>query len=176
MAAIDPNNVNTAWGPLVLGLTGVGGVLVPNQIIVTIISPDDLIATATCLAVSLRSIGQVIGIGLFYTQFIAKLTEQAETKIIPAAIEVGITDASVLRTMSSTLLAIPFSEYAAELPQLNTPEKYALLHEAVISAFGASFSKVYLISIAFGSTACIASWFLGDITALMDDHIAVSYF
>lgn len=176
MAAVDPNNVNTVWAPLVLGLTGVGGVLVPNQVIVTIISPDDLIATATCLTVSLRSIGQVIGISLFYTQFIAKLTTEVEAKIIPAAMEVGITDALVLESMASTLLAIPFSEYAAELPQLNTPEKYELLHQAVIGAFGVSFSKVYLISIAFGTTACIASWFLGDITALMDDHIAVSYF
>lgn len=176
MAAVDPNNVNTVWAPLVLGLTGVGGVLVPNQVIVTVISPDDLIATATSLTVCLRSVGQVVGIGIFYTQFIAKLTEQAEMKMIPAAMELGITNPLVLKNMASTLLAIPFSEYAAALPQLNTPEKYEFLHSAVINAFGVSFFKVYLISIAFGVTACIASWFLGDLTSLMDDHIAVSYF
>ncbi|KAJ5676109.1 fungal trichothecene efflux pump [Penicillium macrosclerotiorum] len=176
MAAVDRNNINTVWAPLVLGLTGVGGVLVPNQVIVTVISPDDLIATATSLTVCLRSVGQVVGISIFYTQFIAKLTEEAETKIVPAAIKIGITDPLTLKTMPSTLLAIPFSEYAAALPQLKRPESYEFLHQVVISAFGVSFSKVYLISIAFGATACIASWFLGDLTSLMDDHIAVSYF
>ncbi|KAJ5818397.1 fungal trichothecene efflux pump [Penicillium riverlandense] len=176
MAAVDPNNVNTVWAPLVLGLTGVGGVLVPNQVIVTVISPDDLIATATSLTVCLRSVGQVIGISIFYNLFTARLIEEGENKIIPAAMQVGITNLSILKTMPSTLLAIPFSEYAASLPQINTPEKYDFLHHAIINAFGASFSKVYLVSIAFGATACIASWFLGDLTALMDDHIAVSYF
>lgn len=176
MSVVDPHNINTVWAPLVLGLTGAGGVLVPNQVIVTVISPDDLIATATSLTVCLRSVGQVIGISIFYNQFIARLTEEAEKHIIPAAVEVGITDLSILETMPSTLLAIPFSEYAAALPQLNTPEKYDFLHRVIIDAFGASFSKVYLITIAFGTTACIASWFIGDLTALMDDHIAVSYF
>lgn len=80
------------------------------------------------------------------------IADKAEQRIIPAAMEVGITDPSILETVPSTLLAIPFSEYTAALPQLNTPEKYGFLHHAMINAFGISFSKVYLISIAFGAT------------------------
>lgn len=58
MVAVDTHNINIVWAPLVLSLIAVGGVLIPNQLIMTVICPDDLIATGTCLTVCLRSIGQ----------------------------------------------------------------------------------------------------------------------
>jgi MFS family permease len=176
MAAVDPHNINSVWAPLVLGLLSVGGVLIPNQIIVTLISPDDLIATATCLTVCLRSIGQVVGVAIFYNQFISAMTKNAYSYVVPAALEVGILDIPTIENMLPTLIAVPFSEYVKTLPQVDTSEKYAILHEAVIQAFGHSFPSVYYISIAFGATACIASLLIGDLSKLMDAHIAVHYF
>lgn len=176
MAAVDPHNINTVWAPLVLGLLSVGGVLIPNQIIVTLISPDDLIATATCLTVCLRSIGQVVGVSIFYNQFISIMSKNAYTYVVPAALELGILDIRVIKEMLPTLIAMPFSQYVETLPQVDTPEKYAMLHEAVIQAFGHSFPRVYYISIAFGATASIASLCIGDLSKLMDAHIAVDYF
>jgi hypothetical protein len=176
MSAVDPYNINTVWAPLVLGLTGVGGVLIPNEIIVTIISPDDLIATATSLTICLRSVGQVIGLSILYTQFITRLTSNALIYIVPAAVEVGIYNATEIENLVPAMLGTSFADYVSLLPQVNTEQKYDLLLNAVTHTFGITFPLVYYISIAFGISACIASLFIGDLTKLMDDHIAVPYF
>ena len=33
MAAFDKDNINTVWGPMAIGLLGVGGVLLPSQVV-----------------------------------------------------------------------------------------------------------------------------------------------
>ena len=40
-------------------------------------------------------------------------------------------------------------------------------------AFADSYKYVYYTSIAFGAVSIIAACFLGDISAYMDDHVAV---
>lgn len=42
-------------------------------------------------------------------------------------------------------------------------------------AFALSYPTAYYISIAFGGTAIIASFFLPDISQFMDNHVAVQY-
>ncbi|QMW41499.1 hypothetical protein G4B11_004823 [Aspergillus flavus] len=176
MVAVDTHNINTVWAPLVLSLIAVGGVLIPNQLIMTVICPDDLIATGTCLTVCLRSIGQVIGTSIFYTQFVSVLTHNTYEYVVPVAIETGITDFDVLETMMPTLLETPWKEWALSVSALNTAEKLNMLHDAVINAFAPAFARVWYISIAFGVAAVIASGFIEDLTNLMDEHIAVNYF
>ncbi|TVY86809.1 Efflux pump, partial [Lachnellula willkommii] len=66
MAAIDPENITTAWAPLIIGLIGVGGVLLPSQVVFSIISPPSLIGTSVSLSIVIRAIGQVIGVSMFY--------------------------------------------------------------------------------------------------------------
>ncbi|KAE8326797.1 major facilitator superfamily domain-containing protein [Aspergillus sergii] len=176
MVAVDTHNINTAWAPLVLSLIAVGGVLIPNQLIMTVICPDDLIATGTCLTVCLRSIGQVIGTSIFYTQFVSVLTHNTYEYVVPVAIEAGITDFDILETMMPTLLETPWKEWALSVSALNTAEKLNMLHDAVINALALAFARVWYISIAFGVAAVIASGFIEDLTNLMDEHIAVNYF
>lgn len=176
MTIVDTHDIATVWAPLTLGLTAVGGVLIPNQIIITIISPDDLIGTATCLTVSLRAVGQVVGTSIFYNQFVSVLTKKAYNDVVPVAVAAGIYDGPTLEAMMPTLIAIPFKKYALSLPEMLTPENYELLHNATIKAFGEAFARVYFISIAFGVVAVIASLCIGDVSSLIDEHIAVSYF
>ncbi|KKK26085.1 hypothetical protein AOCH_006770 [Aspergillus ochraceoroseus] len=176
MTTADTHNINTVWGPLTIGLLSVGGLLVPNQVIVTVISPDDLIATATSLTVAVRAVGQVVGTSILYSQFVSKITSNAYKYFVPAALEVGIYNTTILADMVPTLTGIPFSEYVQSLPEVDTAEKWNLLHEAVLMTFDTAFQKVYLISIAFGAIAIVASLFLGDLSKLMDRHIAVPYF
>ncbi|KAL4871096.1 hypothetical protein BDV12DRAFT_194738 [Aspergillus spectabilis] len=57
--------------------------LLPTHFIITFLSPDDLIATATSLTISLRTIGQVLGTSIFYNQFSSKLTQNAMWYFIP---------------------------------------------------------------------------------------------
>ncbi|CAK7265365.1 hypothetical protein SEPCBS57363_001545 [Sporothrix epigloea] len=176
LAAVDVHNINTAWAPLCLGLLGVGGVLIPNQIIVTVICPDDLVATATCLTVCLRAVGQVIGTSVFFTQFVSVLRARTLEMVVPVALHSGIDDIATLKNMMYELLSQAWDEWVLTVPALDTPEKIANVHEAVITAYGGAFSRVYLISIAFGVTAILASFFIENLTSLMDDHIAVYYF
>ncbi|OAA56467.1 Major facilitator superfamily domain, general substrate transporter [Cordyceps fumosorosea ARSEF 2679] len=176
MAVIDPHNLATAWAPLSLGLTAVGGVLIPNQLIATIITPQDLIGTATCLTVCIRAVGQVIGVSIFYQQFVQQLTKRTMQYVVPAAVQVGVYDLDTLTNMMPTLVSIPFSEYIKSLPQVNTTEKITMLHDATLVAFSGAFSRVYYVSIAFGAIAVIASCFIGDLSALIGNQVAVSYF
>ncbi|CAK7222847.1 hypothetical protein SCUCBS95973_004975 [Sporothrix curviconia] len=176
LTAVDVHNINTVWAPLCLGLLGVGGVLIPNQIIITVICPDDLIATATCLTVCLRAVGQVIGTSIFYTQFVSVLTARTLKMVIPVALQCGIDDFDTLSNMMPDLLSEAWDKWVLTVPALDTPDKIATLHEAVITAFGGAFARVYFISIAFGATAIIASFFIENLNSLMDEHIAVHYF
>lgn len=176
LTAVDPYNLSTVWAPLILGLMGVGGVLIPNQIIITIICPDDLIATATCLTVCLRAVGQVVGLSIFYTQFVSFLTAKTLNIVIPVAVQVGIDDLPTLGSMIPTLVSTPYKEWVLTIPALTTQDKIDTLHKVVIEAFGQAFPRVYYISIAFGVTAVIASFFIENLGNLMDEHIAVHYF
>merc|ERR1712000_436575 len=69
VAAADPDNINTVWAPLIIGLLGVGGVLLPSQVVFSIISPETLIGTSIALSIVIRAIGQVIGVSMFYNLF-----------------------------------------------------------------------------------------------------------
>jgi hypothetical protein len=178
MATVDPHDINTVWAPLIIGLTGIGGVLIPNQIIMTIISPDDLIATAASLTVCIRAVGQVVGLTIFYNQFLSTLRKNALHYIVPAALQVGISNATVIEDLVASMIAIPFPEYAAQHlpPSINgNPEKFSMLENAVVEAFGRTFPRIYYISIAFGGAACIASLFLGDVSQYIDEHVAVHF-
>lgn len=73
MAAVDPENIHTVWAPLIIGLIGVGGVLLPSQVIFSIITPNDLIGTGVALSVVIRLIGQCIGVSMFYNIFTQQL-------------------------------------------------------------------------------------------------------
>lgn len=178
MAAINPHNISTAWAPLIFGLLGIGGVLIPNQIIITVICPDSLIATATCLTACLRAVGQVIGTSIFYTQFTSALTANTYNTVVPAALGVGFYDFEMLGAMMPTLVATPWKEWIASSGvggMVSAPE-LRVLHGAVVEAFAGAFAKVWYISIAFGVSAVIASCCIENLSALMDGHVAVHYF
>lgn len=160
MVAVDDHNIKTVWAPLVLSLVAVGGVLIPNQLIMTVICPDDLIGTGTCLTVCLRNIGQVIGTSVFYTQFVSILTRETYRYVVPAAMKAGITDTRLLQSMMPALLSIPWKQWVLNVSALSTPEKLNLLHDATIKAFSLAFDRVWYISIAFGVAAVIASVFI----------------
>lgn len=52
--------------PVCLACLGVGAVIIPNQIIASIVCPDDLIATVTALTISVRVIGGAIAYSIYY--------------------------------------------------------------------------------------------------------------
>jgi hypothetical protein len=157
----------------VLSLVGIGGVLVPNQVIITVITPDDLIATVTALTVGLRAQAQVIGISMFYNRFVHEVTKNAYKYVVPAMLEAGVYNATTITDLVTGLTAVPYKEYSLLIPELYYPKNYAAVHEATIQAFSHAYTLPYYITIPFGVTACIAAACLGDITPYLDNHVAV---
>lgn len=148
--------------------------LVPNQVIITVITPDDLIASVTALTVGLRSQAQVIGLAIFYNRFVHDVTENAYKYIVPPMIEAGIYNVTLIETFVTSLTAEPYFQLAAQIPQLaKSPSFYKLVGEGVIQCFSHAFTLVYYITIAFGVVACIAAACMGDVSKYMDNHVAV---
>ncbi|KAJ5041229.1 uncharacterized protein L3040_005777 [Drepanopeziza brunnea f. sp. 'multigermtubi'] len=174
MVLINPDDVRTAFGPLMLALIGVGGVIVPNQVIITVITPDDLIASVTALTVGLRCQAQVIGLAIFFNRFTHAVTQRAATTLVPAALQIGVFDVAKIEAMVRGLTAMTVEEYAAVLPELSAGAgNVRLVVAAAQACFGGAFRVVYLVTIAFGVTACVASLGIGDLGRYLDDHVAV---
>ncbi|KAK6427381.1 hypothetical protein LTR95_015990 [Oleoguttula sp. CCFEE 5521] len=178
LVLIRPDNIKTAWAPLVFALFGVGGVLVPNQVIITVITPDDLIGSVTALTVGLRAQAQVVGLAIFYNQLINQVTKSTYKYVVPAWLSnvpvTGTTVADITFTMN-TLSALPFDTLAREYPSfgLNTAKAMEFVKPACIHAFDDGFKLVWYITIAFGVFACIASACMGSVSKYLDGHVAV---
>lgn len=169
----DPHDIGTIIAPLVLALIGVGGVLVPNQVIITVITPDDLIASVTALTVGLRAQAQVVGLAIYYNRFLAEITQNTYTYVVPAFVEVQYGNPELIEAMMTTLTAIPFREWAQTVPPFPHADSFAVLQEGTVQAFAHAFRFVYFITIAFGVPACIAAAFMGDVSKYLDKHVAV---
>lgn len=158
--------------PAIISLIGIGGVLVPNQIIITVISPDDLIGSVTALTLAVRAQAQVVGLAIFYNQFVNQVMKNSYDILVTPAIEVGWVDIDAIVAMMTTLTSVPFKEFAPTIPQLTDPKNYQIMHEATVQVFAASFRHVWFITMAFGIPACIAAVFVGDLSDYFDAHVA----
>lgn len=169
MAAIDPENIATAWAPLTIGLIGVGGVLLPSQVVFSIISPPDLIGTSVALSIVIRAVGQVIGVSMFYNIFSHRLTLRATNDLalfaLPA-LQAGVTVPpgssveAVITNLVTTLAAGPFSFYAHLFSGVTTQMQIDAIQLAGHNLFKGVFPVLYLISIAWGGVAIVACFFL----------------
>ncbi|KAF2152875.1 MFS general substrate transporter [Myriangium duriaei CBS 260.36] len=176
LAIVNKDNVSSAWAPLVLALFATGGALVPSQLIITTITPDDLIASVAAFTLAVRAQAQVIGIGIFYNEFEKVVTKRTYEYVVPAFIKIGFLDAETRQTitsMMSSLTSIPLREFALAYPQLKDQISYAIVLEATTDVFAAAFKHMWYITIAFGVFACVASAFIGDLSQYMDNHVAV---
>lgn len=173
LAIGTPDNMYQLWGILILAGLGIGGIVVPASIITMIVCPDDLIATVAALTLSIRVIGGSIGYSIYYNIFINKFVPYATEYIGGTLVQAGITSPEVItEVIQLTGAALP--DEIKLIPGIAGNEA---LYDAVIRAgqvaYAASYKYVYLASIAFGVLSIICSLFLGDISAFMDDHVAV---
>ncbi|KAI9686287.1 MAG: hypothetical protein M1822_003943 [Bathelium mastoideum] len=174
MAAANLNNLPGVYAAVTFACLGVGAVIVPNQIIATIICPDDLIATITALTISVRIVGGIIGYAAYYHLLRTGFLKAIFVYLAPVVIGSGVLDpiefGQIAMNLSGNLRAtIP------HFPAIDTPDKVAAVIHAGRQCFAAAYSQVYYVSIAFGGAAIIAACFLPDITKLMDNHVAVQY-
>lgn len=166
MAAIDPENVNTAFAPLILGLIGVGGVLLPSQVVFSIISPETLIGTSIALSIVVRAFGQVIGVSMFYNLFHKHIEDRALNNLtiftLPAithGFNPGLDPVASTTKLITTLTAGPFSAYAHQF-NITGAENIAAIQHAGHELYKTAYPEIYLVSIAFGGAAIVSCFFL----------------
>lgn len=176
LSAIDPHSIASAWAPFCIALIGVGGVLVPNQIIITILTPNDLIASATALTIGIRSQAQVIGLAIYFSRFMHIVEKNALLHYAGPIINAGVHELPVIIKFLEGLASHPFDELAQTIPQLAGPNNilaFNAVKEGAILTFKGAFDYVYLMSICFGLIACIAAACMGNIEQYMNEHVAV---
>ncbi|KAH7311124.1 putative major facilitator superfamily transporter [Rhexocercosporidium sp. MPI-PUGE-AT-0058] len=179
MAAIDPENINTAWAPLVIGLIGVGGVLLPSQVVFSIISPETLIGTSIALSIVVRAFGQVIGVSMFYNLFHKHIEDRAMGNLtiftLPAIIHgfnPGLDPIGATTKLITTLTAGPFSAYAGQF-NITDPVDIAAIQQAGHELYKTAYPEIYLVSIAFGGAAIVSCFFLHGIADFINENVAV---
>ncbi|TQS36250.1 hypothetical protein Golomagni_03305 [Golovinomyces magnicellulatus] len=177
LSAVDPHSLSTIWAPLCLALVGVGGVLIPNQVIITILTPDDLIASATALTIGLRSQAQVIGLAIYYSRFLHVLEQKAIRHLAGPIINAGVYNITVITNLVVGLASRPYDQLAQNIPQLSGPAHlaaYQAVKEGTLLTYKGAFDYVYLMSIGFGAAACIAAAFMGNVEQFIDQHVAAA--
>jgi hypothetical protein len=172
MAAAKVDNLQAMFAPLVLVCFGCGAVIVPCQVIASVVCPDDLIATVFALTISVRIVGGALGYAIYYSILTHKFAQAAVKYIATAAIEAGIQDPEKIKEV---VMLVASSARQELMKYVDTPAQVDALVLAGRQAYAASYQFVYLASIAFGSVAITAACILPDVSNLMDAHIAVEY-
>jgi hypothetical protein len=172
LAAVTPDTPGLGIGMSFLGGLGVGGIIVPAAVILTIISPDEVIATVTAITLSIRLIGGSIGYAIYFNVLQNKLT-----KVIPATVGVAVLKAGLPVASISTFLEAVAAQNTTALAEVKgiTPPILLVAQQAIRESYTEGFKLIYLVSIAFGGAAVIASLFLGNINKFMVNRVAVEY-
>ena len=170
LAAVNQNNPSLGIGMSFMGGLGVGGIIVPAAVILTIISPDEVIATVTAITLSIRLIGGSIGYAIYFNVFENKLTD-----VLPTTVGIAVAKAGLPITEIPAFITALVAQNLTAVSQIKgiTPQILLSAQAAVTESYVQGFRMIYLVSIAFGGAAIISSVFLGDIRKYMVDRVAV---
>lgn len=174
VALFDPDNINSIWAPMIFGLFGVGGVLLPSQVIFSLVSPDDLIGTSIALSVVIRMLGQVVGKTLFLNILQTNIINKAVDIIGVPAVLAGFKSVDRIVQFVAQLSGGPIQYYIDRgmYPEI-IPANLPALLKAGAELYAQSLPLVYLLSIPWGALACISCLALYGIERYIDDHVAV---
>ncbi|QIW98594.1 hypothetical protein AMS68_004112 [Peltaster fructicola] len=175
LATFDPQNINSVWAPMVFGLIGVGAVLLPSQVVFSVISPDDLIGTSVALSVVIRMIGQVIGKSMFYNIFKQTVTRNAYDIIPGPAVAVGFFSIPRITSLVTYMGAGPLRFYVDRgvFPEITRLDALPQLITAGQQVYAKSFPILYLLSIPWGVLAVFSCLLLYGVDQYIDEHVAV---
>lgn len=167
MSLITQHTPNLAIGLSILACLGIGGVLQPTGTILTIVTPDELLATIIAASITIRVIGGSIGYAVYFNILQNKLGAVLRPNVIQASLQAGLAP-SQLAPFAEALL----SKNTTALARFPQGVVFAAM-EAVKESYYEGFRLIYLVSIGFGFAALVASLFLGDIRKYMVDRVAV---
>jgi hypothetical protein len=167
LAAVKPGAIGLIVGLSTLGALGVGGTVQPAVTMLSIITPDETIATISAASISARLTGATIGYAVYFNIFQTKIS-QLHTVITNAAVGAGLTPNETLSRFVQAVLSNNITALSKFPPII-----VAAGQDAQLDTYLSGFKMIYLVSIVFGGGAFIASFFLRDIRAYMVDRVAV---
>lgn len=177
-----PYNMSTMYGIVTIACLGVGGVIIPSSIIAQIACPDELIATITAITLSIRYIGGAIGFAVYSNVFFRKVTENLTEILAKKTLGLGLIVNPLKAEGIQTIVHIAelmgharfdeVKQILATSPVVLKRDAYPLILAASQQSFALAYHYPYYVSIAFGGTCFILSFFLGDIGPLLTAAIA----
>ena len=168
LATIQPNN--SASAIVFSGLVGLGFGAPLALIIagVQLSTPYNLIATATALTTSSRSVAAAVFTAIYSATVSDRLAKYIPSYVAEAAVRAGLPLSSVPAFVGALA-----SNNATALPKI--PGVSPLIIDAGVNALKQAFADgiraVFMIAAPFGALACIACFFLGDMKATMNYHV-----
>ena len=166
LASVTQNTPSVGMGMSFLGGIGIGGITQPAATMLTIVSPDEIIATVTAATISVRLIGATIGYAIYFN-VLQNSVLNLSTIVSAAAIKAGLPSTDLPPFLDAIL-----GQNNTALQQFSV-SVVAAAQAAFKDTYVEGFKKVYLVSISFGGSAIIACLFLGNIRKYMVDRVAV---
>ncbi|GIZ43166.1 hypothetical protein CKM354_000640400 [Cercospora kikuchii] len=170
LASLTPETPGMAVAFGTLAGFGVGILLVPPAVVAACVVPDNLIATAVALVVTLRFVGGAIGYTIYYAIFTDKITGILPVQVGTYAVGAGLNPADATEFVTTFLTApadVVLLPYAS-------PAIVAAATEGTRWAYSKALTYVWYTSIPFGIITIAVALFLPDIRKWMTSRVAVN--
>lgn len=164
-ATIQPNDDIKSLAFAGLAGIGFGGLIVLILASIQLSVPHELIATATAITVSSRSVAAAVFTTIYVTAFSDQLTKKLPKYIASAALQAGLPGVSI-----PAFVAALTGQDEAALPLIKgiTPQIIQAGVVALKQAYADSMRVVFIIAVPFGVLAAISCWFIADLHATMN--------
>lgn len=168
LATIQPGESGVALGSLALVSVGLAGPLILILTGVQLAVPHHLIATATAMVVSCRTIAGFIFTAAYSTALNSSLETKIPSYLAQAAVQAGLPPSSIGPFIGA--FAGRNQAALAQIPGV-TPAVLGAAGGAFQQAFADSVRVVYEIAAPFGAVACILCLLLPSFKDIMDHKI-----
>lgn len=168
MATVQPGRLAIAIGSSVLFGLGFGAPLILVVTGVQLSTPHKWIATATACTTSARAVAGAMFSTINATAFSTRLRKFLPSYVGKAALSAGLPAASIPAFIaalnegdSADLMAIPGVDAI-------------VIEEGLLAlkqAYADSLRVVFIVAAPFGVVACVACYFLGDLSKTMNNHV-----
>ena len=165
LATIQPGDDRRSLVFAGLAGLGFGALIILIIATVQLSTPHHLIATATAVTVSSRSVAASVFTAIYVAAFSERLKEKLPNYVGVAAMSAGLPKASLQAFVAA--LAANDQTSLLHIPGV-TPEVISAGVAALKQAYADSARVVYMIAAPFGVAAAISCWFMADMRATMN--------
>ncbi|KAN0112347.1 putative siderophore iron transporter [Hyaloscypha variabilis] len=168
LATIEPSQSTNAVIFSGLAGLGFGAPLVLIIAGVQLSTPHHLIATATAVTTSFRAIAATVFTAIYAAALSTRLASYIPSYVAAGALSAGLPKSSLMEFVEA--LASDNTTAVAHVPGVN-PVIIAAGIAALKQALADGIRVVFIIAAPFGAVACIACFFIGDLSKIMNYHV-----